>query len=259
MMGTTGTRLRDIMRFVRQAALSALFLIAPIGTCGRADAAVLDEDFSSGGAGLPPGWTAVNRSSPAGPHGWFKGGMYTSLKSRDGDDTFAGANWDAAGPGGQATASAWLISSPVVLENGQTLSFAACAFDTGFADRLQVRMNVANSGASVGSDAHSYGDFTRLLIDVNPAYATRPDAGAFPVEWTTYTLRIDGLAGPVNGRLAFRYFVEDAGEGGTRGGEVGVDDVRLVALPEPSAIAGPVVIAYALVRRPRRPRSKGTR
>lgn len=232
-----------------------LLLAAMAAMQARASAAVFSEDFSTGGDSLPPSWTAINRSSPPGEFGWTQGPMFTDIKSRSGDRAFAAVSWETAGPGGNATASAWLISSPIDCADGQTLSFATRAFETGFPDRLQVRLNVTNSGTDVGPDATTVGDFTRLLLDINPGYASQPDPEAFPLVWTTYSVPITGLSSPTTGRIAFRYFVEDAGPDGSRGGEIGLDDVVVTSAPEPASVAVLAGLAGALVGR--RPRNRG--
>ncbi len=124
----------------------------------------------------------------------------------------------------------------------------------GFPDRLQVRLNTVNTGTNVGTTETSIGDFTSLLIDINPAYAYPPAAGAFPTVWTSYSLQVTGLAAPVSGRFAFRYFVEESGPDGSRGSELVLDNVRLDAVPEPATLAFAPVFAL-LLRRPKSLRS----
>jgi hypothetical protein len=44
--------------------------------------------------------------------------------------------------------------------------------------------------------------------------------------WTQYTATISGVGAPTNGRLAFRYFVTDAGASGTNSNFIGIDTVE---------------------------------
>jgi hypothetical protein len=86
---------------------------------------------------------------------------------------------------------------------------------------MQVRLNTTNTGTNVGTTNVSVGDFSTLLLDINPTYT----ATGYPTAWTQYTLTMSGLpAAGVNGRLAFRYFVENAGPGGANSNYIGIDD-----------------------------------
>ncbi|ANB16201.1 Hypothetical protein I596_161 [Dokdonella koreensis DS-123] len=149
--------------------------------------------------------------------------------------------WDAAdGPDGSCvlstyattqtnggTISNWIVTPRVEFGPGSTLSFfARTKPDSSYPDRLQVR--ACNSGpcSNVGTGPEDVGDFTLLLLDINPAEA----AGVFPEEWTRYTLGFaEGVPTGGNGRIAFRHYVHDAGDGGTRGNLVGLDRVAVTA------------------------------
>ena len=41
-----------------------------------------------------------------------------------------------------------------------------------FPDRLQVRMSTNGASSNVGTTATDVGDFTALLLDINPTYTT---------------------------------------------------------------------------------------
>ena len=73
-----------------------------------------------------------------------------------------------------------------------------------FPDRLQLRLSTNGTSFNVGSTTTSTGDFSTLLLDINPTYKASNNGG-FPATWTQYTLSLP-TAG--SGRLAFRYFVE---------------------------------------------------
>ena len=49
-----------------------------------------------------------------------------------------------------------------------------------FPDRLQVRMSTAGASSNVGTTATDVGDFTTLLLDINPTYTV----GGYPEVWT---------------------------------------------------------------------------
>jgi len=86
-----------------------------------------------------------------------------------------------------------------------------------------VRMSLNGDSANVGATATSVGDFTNLLLDINPTYTT----AGYPTNWTQYTVTISGLSSPMMGRLAFRYFVENGGSGGTRSNYIGIDNLSI--------------------------------
>ncbi len=75
------------------------------------------------------------------------------------------------------------------------------------------------ASTNVGTTATDVGDFTTLLLDIDPNYV----ATSYPDVWTQYTLTIAGLSGPTSGRLAFRYFVEDGGLNGNNSDYMGID------------------------------------
>lgn len=149
--------------------------------------------------------------------------------------------WDAAdGPDGSCVLSTyattqtnggtinnWIVTPQVNFGPGSTLSFITRTKPgSGYPDRLQVR--ACNSGpcSNVGSGPEDVGDFTTLLLDINPAEAP----GIFPEEWTRYTLGFaEGVPTSGSGRIAFRHYVHDAGDGGTRGNLVGLDRVVVTA------------------------------
>ena len=67
--------------------------------------------------------------------------------------------------------SNWLISPEMTVKNGDQLNFYTRTYEKPAiaADRLQVRLNEVNSFADVGSDSNSVGNFTNLILDINPS------------------------------------------------------------------------------------------
>jgi hypothetical protein len=87
-------------------------------------------------------------------------------------------------------------------------------------------MNTANGGTNVGATNTSVGDFTNLLLTINPTLTTT----GYPSVWTEYTLTVSGLAAPVPaGRFAFRYFVTNGGPAGANSDYIGIDNVVFTA------------------------------
>ena len=165
-----------------------------------------------------PGWVMINHSEPLGLLGWFQGND-AAFPAFDGAPTaYIAANFnDASGVG---TISNWLLTPQLRLQSGSTLTFYTRteAMST-FPDRLQIRMSTNGASTNVGTGAFDVGDFTNLLLDINPTYTI----GGYPETWTQFTVNVTGTPPGTLGRLAFRYFVENGGPDGTRSDYIGID------------------------------------
>ncbi len=172
------------------------------------------------------GWNMQNLSSPLGTTNWFQGDPSILPAQAGPTNSYIGANFNNTGSTG--TISNWLLTPVVTLQNGVKLTFytrgPTCT--TCYADRMQVRMSLNGSSTNVGATATSVGDFTTLLLDINPTYV----ANGYPQTWAAgyYTLTISGVATPTAGRLAFRYFVESGGSAGANSNYIGIDTVKVV-------------------------------
>ena len=99
-----------------------------------------------------PGWAMINNSSPAGSTGWFQGtGAFPAQAGPA--DSYVAANFNDADFGGDI--SNWLITPEEALTNGTTLTFYTRTVpDSGFADRLEVRLSTKWSQHRCGCDDH---------------------------------------------------------------------------------------------------------
>src|SRR5204863_9593004 len=121
---------------------------------------------------------------------------------------------------GSNTISNWPLTPPLSLANGDTMTFYTRTVNPpDFADRLQVWRSTNGGSVNVGTTPTSTGDFTVLMLDINPTYTTT----GYPSAWTQFTVTVSGLASPTTGRLAFRYFVENGGPSGTNSTYIGID------------------------------------
>jgi hypothetical protein len=112
------------------------------------------------------------------------------------------------------------MTPAVTIQNGDTISFwTTTATGSIWPDRLQVRMSLNGSSVNCGTLPEDVGDFTTLLLDVNPTLAP----GGYPEVWTQFSATITGVAAPTQGRFAFRYYVTDGGPGGNNSNYIGVD------------------------------------
>lgn len=180
--------------------------------------AILTENFDSPDF---PGWTLANQSDPVGATGWFHGDVFAAQQGAP--NSFAAANFNNTGDIGNI--SNWLISDTIPLINGAVLTFYTRT-DTGssFPDRLEVRLSTDGAAFDVGSTDTSVGNFTTLLLTVNPTLTQ----DGYPDDWTLFSVTLSGLAPSTSGHLAFRYFVPDSGVSGVNGNYIGIDTISLV-------------------------------
>lgn len=229
------------MKFASIAAQAALF-----GGLAVLASAAQAQSFSDGFEGASvaaSGWTTINRSTTPNAAGvWRVGTAIVDSASNpvvlpyEGNQ-FAVVSWNSSNSSSSsATLSNWMLS-PVItgIANGDVLSFFTTTVPaSGFPDRLEVRLSTAGSSTNVGTTTTSVGDFSTVLLTINPTLAT----GGYPEEWTAYTATISGLSAAVDGRIAFRYFVTSGGPNGANSNIIGVDNFSYVsAVPEPAAWA----------------------
>jgi hypothetical protein len=81
-----------------------------------------------------------------------------------------------------------------------------------------VRISTNGASTDVGGTALSIGDFTRLVIEINPNL----QQGGYPQDWTEFIITPEVL-GEIQGRIAFRYFVTNGGPDGVNANYIGID------------------------------------
>ena len=177
------------------------------------------------------GWVIQNNSTPVGSLGWFQGTATTATPTPGPFNSYNGANnsYIAANfnsTGNTGTISNWLITPNRTLRNDDVFTFytrkpTINAGQTDYPDRLEVRMSTNGASTNVGAGATAVGDFTTLLLSINPTLV----ANIYPQVWTQYTITVSGLPAPTSGRIAFRYFVTGAGALGTNSDYIGIDNV----------------------------------
>lgn len=217
--------------------------LAVAGFAVQADAAATyTQGFDD--ATLPSDWIAINnstRNSTGNP--WA-----TGIGIQDGDGNivvnpydgagFAIANYTSVGSG-SGTISNWLISPEFsTISNGDVFSFYTTTTPgSAYPDRLQFLLSTAGAGSNVGTSTTSVGTFTTTLTTINSGLAV----GGYPEDWTLVSVTVSGLAAPVDGRVAFRYFVTGGGPSGANSNIIGIDDFSYTsvaaAVPEPSSWA----------------------
>lgn len=187
------------------------------------------------------GWVENNLSSPIGTIGYFQGNL--TVFTQYAGAGYLGVNYNSGAS--IATLSNWMMTPALTLYNGATVSFyTRTATGSSWPDRLEVRMSTNGASSDVGTTATSVGDFTNVLLTVNPSLA----AGGYPEVWTQYTATISGLSGPTEGRLAFRYYVTDGGPSGSNSNYIGIDSFSYI-VPEPASLVLLALGALSLRRR----------
>jgi hypothetical protein len=219
-----------LTRLVWGAAAAALLALAP------AAPAQIVEGFDD--VSLLPGlgWFIQNNSTPPTGTSVFQGNPAVFAAHSGAANSYAGMNFQAStGTAGTETLSVWLLTPEIPLDNGTTISFFTRTVTANpFPDRLQVRLSTAGASTNVGTAPADVGDFTNLLVDINPTYAT---GGVYPETFTEFPLTISGLPGPTTGRVAFRYFVENGGPNGANSNFIGIDTLSITPVPEPTSLA----------------------
>ncbi|TVQ34372.1 MAG: hypothetical protein EA370_10795, partial [Wenzhouxiangella sp.] len=201
------------------------------------------EGFEAIGTLPDSGWALINNSSPLGGTGWFQGNTEVFDAHQGSNNSYIGANF-ANTTGGTGTISNWLISPEIALQEGTELSFFTRTIEgSAWPDRLQLRLSTAGSSTNVGTTATSVGDFSTVLVEVNPGLAV----GGYPDSWTEYVVTLSDLPpGVTTGRFAFRYFVTNAGPDGANSNYIGIDTVTVVQ-PEPTGCSSPQDIPWLSV------------
>ncbi len=204
------------------------------------------EEFDTVLNALDRGWKIINNSRSIGSQSWIQGdygvdqlkgitvGFPAHSSTYSGQD-FIVCTYNAGD--GDATLSAWLISPPTRMKTGDEIVFYTRTMEnpTQFPDRLQVRLNAMDNSINVGSGrldnsdvANMVGNFTELLLDINPTLAASGN-GSYPARWTKYTAVLKNISEPAEHRFAFRYFVPHGGTNGINSEAVGIDSVAFIS------------------------------
>lgn len=205
--------------------LAVVALVAGQASAGT----VLSEGFDTM---VPSGWTVKNNSNPVGVIDWFQGNTDVFNAQSGPANSYAGVNFNSTA--GTGVISDWLITPTMSLGNGDVFSFfTRTVAGSLFPDRLQLRLSTVG-GTNVGNGANSVGDFSTLLLDINPS----TNVGGFPEEWTNFSVTLSGLSGPISGAFAFRYFMRNGGPNGNNSNYIGIDTVSVTnGVPEPTTVA----------------------
>jgi len=241
-MKTSTVRVRR-NRIAASATIVTLFAASPFAT-HRAEAQILIQGFDNVSSLTTQGFVLVNNSfSPPtdGSGSWGQGDPDVFTSQSGAANSYIAVGYQSTG-GTDATGdtiSNWLLTPTVALQNGEALSFYTRTVDAlAYADQLQVRLSTAGSSTNVGSTPLSVGDFSNLLLTINPNLLTGSEN--YPTSFTKYSLTLSGLpVGITTGRFGFRYFVTNSGINGLNGDYIGLDTLSITnvsAAPEPASL-----------------------
>ncbi len=182
---------------------------------------VLGQSYSEGFENLASltDWYIQNNSIS--PDADWGGGDATIFPAQAGNsDSYLSVNYQSTSSSSGTTISNWLFTPTRTYNNGDVITFYTRTL-TGplYPDRMEVRLSSDGNGLDCGTNPTDVGTFTTLLLTINPTLTT----SGYPQVWTQYTINIAGLTGPTNGRVAFRYFVTNAGPGGVNSNYIGLD------------------------------------
>jgi len=184
------------------------------------------------------GWALQNLSEPLGTTDWFQGSPTTFPAHEGAPEAYIGANFNNT-TGGTGVISNWLMTPEIELFNGTQMSFWTRVPSNAFPDRLEVRLSTSGASTFAGASSTDVGDFDTLLLSIDPNLE-----GNYPTDWTEFTVTVSGLAAPTSGRLAFRYFVTDAGPSGANSNYIGIDTVSVI---QPTFCQSPTDIPWLSV------------
>jgi hypothetical protein len=206
------------------------------------------EEFDNVGNLAEKGWLIKNNSDPTGANAWGQGRYENNLGgSKSGlvigmpaysanNSPFDFISVDATCVNTKGNVNCWLITPQTTVKNGDILTFYTSSMDdsqwSNFSkDRMQVRMNSVDGSTNCGTSGTDFGNFTKLLLDINPTYANNFGSTTFtagyPEKWTKATITISGLTAPTKARFGFRYLAFDGGlSGATASSLIGVDKLE---------------------------------
>src|SRR5438552_2932492 len=146
------------------------FCLAAVAALG-AGAHAFSEGFDDITTLVPGGWVMQNNSNPLGTTGWFQGTATVFSSHSGAASSYIAANYNNTGANG--TISNWLLTPAMSISNGMAVSFFTRTVNNPqFPDRLELRMSTSGSSSNVGTTENSVGDFTTLMLTINPDLTT---------------------------------------------------------------------------------------
>ncbi len=215
-----------------------LLLLQFIISNSQAQIVVFKENFDTLSAMTSRGWETINRSNPVGIGEWKQGDGSVGNIALSGNDT-SYVQVDYTSTDSSGAISDWLLSPTILLANNDSITFYLLSFNSAtYPDRLECRLSSMGASSNVGINDTTVGDFSLLLVSVNPNL----DSFSFPSvnidssTWTKYKGYVTGLSGVTSCRLGFRYYVTDAGLNAMNSSTIGMDSLLILRFPPDAGI-----------------------
>lgn len=172
-----------------------------------------------------PDWFMQNNSEPVGTTDWFQGNSTVFPAQGGAATSYIGTNYNNTSG---SLISNWLLTPELPLDNCGTMSFyTRTTTGSNYPDRLEVRYSLAGASTDVGTGYTGLGDFTNLIIEINPALTT----GGYPETWAEFTYDFSTVSPAATGRIAFHYWVDNAGPTGANSNYIGIDTFNYIDGP----------------------------
>ena len=220
--------------------ISLLFLLV-ITSNIKSQTLVFKENFDTLSAMISRGWETINKSNPIGTGEWVQGDGMVGEAALSGNATsYAHVDYTSTDKLGTTNnISDWLLTPTILLENNDSVSFYVLSFNSAtFPDRLECRLSAMGTSNNVGVNDTTVGDFSTLLLSVNPNldFVSFPSVTKDSATWTKYTGHVSGLSGVTSCRLGFRYYVTNAGLSGANSSTIGLDSFLIVRFPPDAGV-----------------------
>ncbi|QIE60720.1 T9SS type A sorting domain-containing protein [Rasiella rasia] len=190
-------------------------------TSGERMAVLLTEDFVDITTLPGAGYDLINVSDAPGATDWLQGNDGVFPAQSGAPTEYIAANFNNTGG---SVINNFMITPPLDLENGDEIIFWSRSTETtpgfDFPDRLEVRIDPTGADTDPANST-DVGSYTELLLEINPTLASM----GYPEVWTQFTATVSGLSGTVNTRVAFRYWVTNAGPFGSNSDYIGIDSL----------------------------------
>ncbi|MBL4773626.1 MAG: choice-of-anchor J domain-containing protein [Alcanivoracaceae bacterium] len=176
---------------------------------------------------LSPGWVLSNQSSPLGTTGWLQGNADLFVAEGGSGNSYIAANFNNTG--GETDNPGIICNYLIMPELGnlasvsfQTRSRIANNLFNIFPDRLYMVYSPTGE-INTGNCTDGFGDFTETLLVINPDLTKETSfPEGYPMDnWIQFSSEING-----NGRVAFVYYVEQAGFFGINSNYIGIDSIE---------------------------------
>lgn len=189
-----------------------------------------------------PGWEFSNQSAPIGDSSWFQGNtkLFSAFAGESSSYIAANHRNVAVAFDPNAVICNYLIAPDLGALKSINFVTRSTHADNGyniFPDRLYVVYS-PNGGINPGNCTDGFGDFTETLLVINHELSSLSYPDGYPLtSWQKFNLDING-----SGRIAFVYYVPEAGFYGKNSNYIGIDSFNWVyqapSVPAPLFASG---------------------